>query len=178
MSDGQLALTLPRSGLKDFELADGEPVEASAPAAVLSPTPPPPTPPELDECNLFAEAERIAAQDASASTRRQYAAINRSFGWLARRAGLILERPGPAASCLRTGTRSSFHADLLIADGSVADGDRAIAVAEGDHSDLVVARLRADLRPPPVWVDAHGGAQVAALQEPAVVVARPLQVSR
>jgi len=46
------------------ELVDGELAEASA----LSP-PPPPNPPGLEERNLFAEADRIAARAATATTR-------------------------------------------------------------------------------------------------------------
>jgi hypothetical protein len=48
-----------------------------------SPSPPPQAPGSHDR-NLFGEAERIAARAATASTRRQYAAIFRAFGdWLA-----------------------------------------------------------------------------------------------
>jgi integrase len=43
---------------------------------------------DMDGRNLFGEGERIAARAASASTRRQYAAIFRSFGdWLAEELG-------------------------------------------------------------------------------------------
>jgi len=71
---------------EDVELVDAELVSSAgavASASALSPSPPP-IPPALAERNLFAEAERIAARAASASTRRQYAAIFRAFGdWLA-----------------------------------------------------------------------------------------------
>jgi hypothetical protein len=47
-----------------------------------------PAPSGLEQRNLFGEAERIAARAASASTRRQYAAIFRAFGdWLASELG-------------------------------------------------------------------------------------------
>jgi integrase len=70
----------------ELELVDGELVSSAgavASASVLSPSPPP-SPPGLEAHNLFAEAERIAARAATASTRRQYEAIFRAFGdWLA-----------------------------------------------------------------------------------------------
>jgi len=82
MSSSELALTLPER-VQKVELVDGDLADRSPEMAVLSP-PPPPTLPELEERNLFGEAERIAARAASASTRRQYAAIFRAFGdWLA-----------------------------------------------------------------------------------------------
>jgi hypothetical protein len=80
----QLTLT-PASICEELELVDGEPVTSAPPMApaALSPSPPP-VPSGLAERNLFAEAERIAARAASASTRRQYRAIFRAFGdWLA-----------------------------------------------------------------------------------------------
>jgi len=92
----QLTLTDAEAG------AELEPVEAGAEielvgaelvtsveAAVLSPSLGPlPAAPALAARNLFGEAERIAARAASASTRRQYAAIFRAFGdWLAAELG-------------------------------------------------------------------------------------------
>ena len=71
---------------EDVELVDAELVSTAGTAvspSALSPSPPP-IRSALTERNLFAEAERIAARAASASTRRQYAAIFRAFGdWLA-----------------------------------------------------------------------------------------------
>ncbi len=87
MSELQLALACLDEPGAEVELVDGELAEASVSASVLSP-PPPPATTGLEERNLFAEAERIAARAASASTRRQYAAIFRSFGdWLASQLG-------------------------------------------------------------------------------------------
>jgi integrase/recombinase XerD len=84
VSELPLSLTLVADG--EFEAVDAEFVPTSglgARASCLSPSPPP-VPSALEERNLFAEAERIAARAASASTRRQYAAIFRAFGdWLA-----------------------------------------------------------------------------------------------
>ena len=86
MSGLQLTLVA-ADACEEVELVDGELAEASVSASVLSP-PPPPSAPGLGERNLFAESERIAARAASASTRRQYAAIFRSFGdWLASQLG-------------------------------------------------------------------------------------------
>ena len=85
MSVVQPMLTAAEAGA-ELELVDGELVTsagAAASATALSPSPPP-IRPGLEERNLFAEAERITAWAASASTRRQYGAIFRVFGdWLA-----------------------------------------------------------------------------------------------
>jgi hypothetical protein len=79
VSSAQLSLTAPGPVLEEIELVDGQLAEIS----ILSP-PPPPVPAGMADRNLFGEAERIAGRAASASTRRQYAAIFRSFGdWLA-----------------------------------------------------------------------------------------------
>jgi hypothetical protein len=85
VSDVQLSLTTAAGAGAELEIVDAELV-ASAPHApsvtALSPSPPP-SAPALEARNLFAEAERIAARAASASTRRQYGAIFRAFGdWL------------------------------------------------------------------------------------------------
>ena len=85
MRELQLSLTGP-NGDDELEVVDAELVASAAPVAwlpALSPSPPP-SAPDLEVRNLFAEAERIAARAASASTRRQYRAIFRAFGdWLA-----------------------------------------------------------------------------------------------
>jgi integrase len=82
VSELQLALTPVANA--ELELVDGELV---ANAEMATPSPPPPAP-GLHGRNLFGEAERIAARAASASTRRQYAAIFRAFGdWLASELG-------------------------------------------------------------------------------------------
>ena len=79
-----LPLSLTPVAEPEVELVDGELV---APPAALSPSPPPVLS-AVEERNLFGEAERIAARAASASTRRQYAAIFRAFGdWLAAELG-------------------------------------------------------------------------------------------
>jgi len=85
VSGAQLTLAAVEAA-EDVELVDAELVSSSsaiASTSTLSPSPPP-IPAALAERNLFGEAERIAARAASASTRRQYAAIFRAFGdWLA-----------------------------------------------------------------------------------------------
>ena len=69
----------------DAELVPNTGAVASGAGPSASPTP---IPSALEERNLFAEAERIAARAASPSTRRQYAAIFRAFGdWLASQLG-------------------------------------------------------------------------------------------
>jgi len=79
---------------------------------VLSPSPPP-EPSGLQERNLFAEAERIAARAASASTRRQYGAIFRSFGdWLAAQLG----RP-PVVGDLDADVIAAYGRHLALAGG-------------------------------------------------------------
>jgi integrase len=96
----------------ELELVDGELAEASVTAPVRSP-PPPPDRPELQQRNLFAEAERIAARAASASTRRQYAAIFRSFGdWLAAQLG----RP-PRVGDLDADVIAAYGRHLALAGG-------------------------------------------------------------
>ena len=81
MSEQQLALAPAEPGV-ELELVDGTIADELADAAVIAA--PAPAPTELEERNLFGEAERIAARAASASTRRQYASIFRAFGdWLA-----------------------------------------------------------------------------------------------
>jgi hypothetical protein len=80
VSEQQLALA-PAEPTVELELVDGTIADELADAVVIAPSAPPPT--ELEQRNLFGEAERIAARAASASTRRQYASIFRAFGdWL------------------------------------------------------------------------------------------------
>jgi hypothetical protein len=79
VSEQQLALPAVEPAV-ELELIDATIVEQRAGLAVIS------TPSRVgfEQRNLFGEAERIAARAASASTRRQYAAIFRAFGdWLA-----------------------------------------------------------------------------------------------
>jgi hypothetical protein len=87
VNERQVSLAAAEAGA-ELELIDATVVEAPAPLpALLSPSPPP-VPSELEERNLFAEAERIAARATSASTRRQYGAIFRAFGdWVAGEVG-------------------------------------------------------------------------------------------
>jgi hypothetical protein len=87
VTERQLVLTAADADLEvvNAELVATPPDVASHSA--LSP-PPPPVPSALAECNLFGEAERIAARAATASTRRQYEAIFPAFGdWRARKFG-------------------------------------------------------------------------------------------
>jgi hypothetical protein len=72
VSGAQLTLAAVEAG-DEVEVVDAELVASAGAVAstgVLSPSPPPAVP-GLAERNLFAEAERIAAWAASASTRRQ-----------------------------------------------------------------------------------------------------------
>jgi integrase/recombinase XerD len=89
VSGRQLVLT-PAGSDDDVELVDAQPVASAAPIAPtlgLSPSPPP-IQATLAGRNLFAEAERIAARAATASSRRQYGAIFRAFvDWLVRELG-------------------------------------------------------------------------------------------
>src|SRR5450631_4420249 len=67
----------------------------------------------LEARNLFGEAQRIAARAASASTRRQYAAIFRAFGdWL----GGELGRP-PVVGDLDTDAIAAYARHLAVAGG-------------------------------------------------------------
>jgi hypothetical protein len=112
VSEWQLALVSLDEPGQEVELVDGELAEASVSASVLSP-PPPPAPSGLGEHNLFAEAERIAARAASASTRRQYAAIFPSFGdWLAGQLG----RP-PLVGDLDADVIAGYGRHLALAGG-------------------------------------------------------------
>ena len=78
-----------------------------------SPPFPPPVPSALEERNLFAEAERIAARAASASTRRQYGAIFRALGdWLAGELG----RP-PLVGDLDADVVAAYGRDLTSRGG-------------------------------------------------------------
>jgi integrase len=75
VSEQQLALA-PAEPTVELELVDGTIADQLADAVVIAA----PAPSELEQRNLFGEAERIAARAASASTRRQYASIFRAFG--------------------------------------------------------------------------------------------------
>ena len=77
MSELQLSLPVAEAGEElELEVVDATLVEAPAglPASLSLPLPSPPPfePSSLAARNLFAEAQRIAARAASASTRRQY----------------------------------------------------------------------------------------------------------
>ena len=63
------------------------------------------------------------------------------------------ERPGGRGELAQRLQPIELVADLLIGGGSVACRDRTVAVAEGDHADLVAASLNADLRAPPLGID-------------------------
>ena len=113
MSGRQLALAPVVDA--ELELVDAELVSSAgvvASASILSPSPPP-VAPGLQERNLFAEAERIAARAASVSTRRQYGAIFRAFGdWLAAELG----RP-PVVADLDADVIAAYGRHLATAGG-------------------------------------------------------------
>ena len=77
MSEQQLALA-PGEPTVELELVDDTVADELADTVVIAA--PAAAPTELEERNLFGEAERIAARAASASTRRQYSSIFRAFG--------------------------------------------------------------------------------------------------
>jgi hypothetical protein len=82
MSSAQLSLASIEPEM-ELELVDGAIAEESLDVALI-----PPPAVSFEARNLFGEAERIAARAATASTRRQYASIFRSFGdWLAAELG-------------------------------------------------------------------------------------------
>jgi len=106
----------------DAELVTND--AAGGPAAALSLSPPLAAP-ALEARNLFGEAERIAARAASASTRRQYAAIFRALGdWIASELG----RP-PVVGDLNADVIAAYGRHLAVAGGrggrTAAAGDRA-----------------------------------------------------
>ena len=148
----ELQLSLAAVADSELELVDSELVTSVTPAApsvALSPSPPP-VPPALHERNLFAEAERIAARAATASTRRQYGAIFRSFGdWLASELG----RP-PVVGDLDADVIAAYGRHLGTAGGR---GGRAAAPAtvrvylsmvRALASDLGLDEAAADVRVP------------------------------
>ena len=95
----------------ELELVDAELVSNASPEPSASTLSPPPG--ALAERNLFAEAHRIAARAATASTRRQYAAIFRAFGdWLARELG----RP-PVVGDLDADVIAAYGRHLATAGG-------------------------------------------------------------
>jgi site-specific recombinase XerC len=79
VSEQQLVLA-PTEPAVELELVDGAIVDQFVDAVMIAA----PAPAGSEQRNLFGEAERIATRAASASTRRQYGSIFRSFGdWLA-----------------------------------------------------------------------------------------------
>ncbi|MGO9900582.1 MAG: hypothetical protein ACLP0J_12990 [Solirubrobacteraceae bacterium] len=116
----QLLLAHRRSPAVEPELVDGTIADELAEAAAIAT--PTPAAGGLEERNLFGEAQRIVARAASASTRRQYAAIFRAFGdWLAGEFGrppLVGDLAGSPASC------GKDHREIIFAYGcSVAACD-------------------------------------------------------
>jgi hypothetical protein len=79
VSEQQLALA-PAEPTVGLELVDGTIADELADAVVIAAPASAPPPSELEQRNLFGEAERIAARAASTSTRRQYSSIFRAFG--------------------------------------------------------------------------------------------------
>ncbi len=107
---GQQLLAPPERTVEfDYELVDGLIAgELADVAAIVTPAPD-----EIEQRNLFGEAERIAARAASAGTRRQYAAIFRAFGdWLAGELG----RP-PLVGDLDTDAIAAYAHPLATAGG-------------------------------------------------------------
>ena len=135
MSERQLALA-PAEPTVELELVDGTIADELADAVVIAPSASAPT--ELEERNLFGEAERIAARAASASTRRQYASIFRSFGdWLSGELG----RP-PLVADLDTDAIAAYARHLATAGGR---GRRPAAPATSRVSLSMIRALARDL---------------------------------
>jgi integrase len=108
VSEQQLALA-PAEPTVELELVDATIADELADAVVIAA----PAPSGLEQRNLFGEAERIAARAASASTRRQYAAIFRAFGdWLAGE----LSRP-PLVADLDTDAIAAYGRHLATCGG-------------------------------------------------------------
>src|SRR5450755_1854792 len=108
MSEQQLALA-PGEPVLELELVHVTIADEVDDVAVIAA----PASAELEARNLFGEAERIAARAASASTRRQYAAIFRAFGdWLAGELG----RP-PRVADLDTDAIAAYGRHLATAGG-------------------------------------------------------------
>jgi len=106
---GQQLLQAPVEPALELELVDGMIAEEPTDVAVLQA----PAPAGIEARNLFGEAQRIAARAASASTRRQYAAIFRAFGdWL----GGELGRP-PVVGDLDTDAIAAYARHLAVAGG-------------------------------------------------------------
>jgi len=105
MSGAQLSLASIESEM-ELELVDGAIAEESLDVALI-----PPPAVSFEARNLFGEAERIAARAATASTRRQYASIFRSFGdWLAAELGrppVVGDLDADAIAAYPTGRRRS-----------------------------------------------------------------------
>ena len=108
MNEQQLLLA-PVEEVLELEFVDATIAEEPTDVAVLAA----PAPAGIEARNLFGEAQRIAARAASASTRRQYAAIFRSFGdWLAAELG----RP-PLVGDLDTDAIAAYARHLATAGG-------------------------------------------------------------
>jgi site-specific recombinase XerD len=105
----QQLLLAPVEEVLELEFVDATIAEEPTDVAVLAA----PAPAGIEARNLFGEAQRIAARAASASTRRQYAAIFRSFGdWLAAELG----RP-PLVGDLDTDAIAAYARHLATAGG-------------------------------------------------------------
>ena len=108
MSEQQVVLAAVEPAL-ELEFVDGTIADQLADPAVIAA----PAPTASEQRNLFGEAERIAARAASASTRRQYASIFRSFGdWLAGELG----RP-PMVGDLDTDAIAAYARHLATGGG-------------------------------------------------------------
>ena len=133
MSEPQQSLALLEPGV-ELELVDGAIAGEVVDVAVI----PAPATAGLEALNLFGEAERIAARAASASTRRQYAAIFRAFGdWLAGELG----RP-PVVGDLGTDAIAAYARHLATAGGR---GGRPAASATARVYVFMVRALARDL---------------------------------
>ena len=106
MTNAAAAPTLLGDAAVELELVDAELVHDRAGDV-------PPAGPPLEERNFFAEAQRIAQRAATPATRRQYAAIYRSFGgWLTSQLG----RP-PLVRDLDADVLAAYGRHLAVAGG-------------------------------------------------------------
>jgi integrase len=104
MTQGQLIFDAELGEPVDIEVLECEPAELVVSAPGVDP---------LAQRNLFGEAERIAARAATAGTRRQYAAIYRTFGdWLTTQLG----RP-PRVADLDADVIAAYGRHLATAGG-------------------------------------------------------------
>jgi integrase len=105
----QQLLLAPPDPVVELEVVDGVIAGELADVAVITTL----APSGLEQRNLFGEAERIAARAASAGTRRQYAAIFRTFGdWLAGELGRA-----PLVGDLDTDVIAAYARHLATAGG-------------------------------------------------------------